>query len=1365
MRQVILHPAISDIYERRQRIDKALRAGDLLATDGAFLTENYAFIYKDGPSPILGMGRSDSAEAGQADDSEYSIPFVITTLEEDRDGDVVVPAGYRGENYKRNPVWFFGHQQWEIPIGTSRSKDGRIAVYPEENRIRAICYFDSGDEDAMFIYGKVKRGIINATSIAFVPIEAYRREYEEKARTHNPQPLMPPGWLFKVWDHTETSVVGVPSNAGAIRDSLDREKSFISPRLQKGLRAYAATAKGCWNGWCPCPPCEEKAAGLVSKSIKPVVAAKATLMAESPPCERWNKSLGSIFNGDDIKVADPEAVGASTTYRIAAKYLGCQIKDLFQNATRVPSPRMGSFLTGLKHVLADYRLLEIRNIRDGEYKGDMESPPVHETIQLSSRQRDSFLVQGTAFYEGVLPRGKHPQARQILKGSGPHNAGRSNGERFVIRFEPTWNGLSVTVFTKTCAAALNQQVIDRAWNWAKQHNFLKGEAFALSGEFLSRSDEDWSDVFLEENNKKAVQRVLDLFNEKQLSFANRGVILTGPPGTGKTLSGRIIRNQAKGTFIWVSSRDFHASGSVGGVSLAFEMAKELAPAIIFMEDVDNWLHPTTVDLLKTEMDGISRSKGVLTILTTNFPEQLPDALIDRPGRFHDVLSFDLPTASARKAMLTKWLPMVQAATIDSAVTGTAGYSGAHVYELAKFAETLQEHDGLQPVKALEEALHKVEEQKELITRLQLEGSNYNPLRNQASTSTKYASKAIASKSVTKSHSCGCGNCKSGKACGCKSVRKAAPGALKVGDRVVVTQPGKDAGKEAVIIADGSDTTYSYYKVRFADGSTTNVTTNYVRKKSLKAAQPSSDISPEKACKILHDGEVNGHPLTEAQRRMFGAACSRKGKGRKDMAIHNVEKGRLVWADRAGDKEATAAGHKFTVYRPGRGGSTWILQVDGKNKIKGSLQVCLAAAEDELNKLEGSKSKGLSETSGAAGGYTVGESETESPGTTICTTCAGTGNCPDCAGKGEIDGIECSNCGGSGDCHACMGTGSVAKSIKGKPMASRKKTAKGGATLRKAKKDQVSDETATNEIPTEEDKDAVDEPFQPKPSAQVLANLYSHAKSEAEYLDKELLGMDHPGVKEDLEDYRDNNPGSPAKRMEHYKETLENHHPDHEMDELVKAIEGDTGTDENLEGEAGLVDEGEVPPDAEDKEAVDEPFDPEKEEGGDDDDALDEDHDTEEILERYRHPKSNCWMTRKVGTIRRTKDGVAYLVKGLKTKDLSDEGNPAEAKSSHYGMISKASEHMYSLSKAPDLPAHHEAGLVHHAGQLAKICKHLTHEGHREREGGPGSPLANEGNPTEAKSGKLVRLAPEVIQEFAALKRQFGQMTGLKLNGR
>jgi hypothetical protein len=259
---LLFHPAYLDVAERAGRIQKALRDGSLSERDTAFLAEAYAYRYKEG---VLGLGHTGAAEPASEGEFEdpYTLSFVITRLQEDRDGDVVLPLGCRLGNFEKSPVWFFGHQEWAVPIGTARNKrHDRLYVWPQEDLIRAACRFDEEDPDAMFIHGKVKRGFLNATSMSFVPIEAYKRDtVHEKAVPHEGRSQRPLGWLFKAYDLTEISIVGVGSNAGAIRDALDQEKSFISPRLQKGMMAYAAQAKGCWNGWCPCPPCEKVRAG------------------------------------------------------------------------------------------------------------------------------------------------------------------------------------------------------------------------------------------------------------------------------------------------------------------------------------------------------------------------------------------------------------------------------------------------------------------------------------------------------------------------------------------------------------------------------------------------------------------------------------------------------------------------------------------------------------------------------------------------------------------------------------------------------------------------------------------------------------------------------------------------------------------------------------------------------------------------------------------------------------------------------------------------------------------------------------------------------------------------------------------------
>lgn len=250
-----LTPVLKDIANRYARLDKALRGDSFTLSDAI---NSYAWIArKDGNASVLGMGHVGSADITKS--TKDYISFVITTLEEDRDGDVVVPMGRMGKNYARNPLWFFGHQEWEIPIGTSRAKDGSIAVWSRPTEVISHFYPDRADEDAMFVFGKVQRGILNATSISFVPLVAQRRENMHKAHRNESTPS---GWQFDSWDHTETSIVGVPANAGAIRDAMDTEKRHISPRMHKALKPYAALSKKeqgiCWTGWCPDGNCGVK---------------------------------------------------------------------------------------------------------------------------------------------------------------------------------------------------------------------------------------------------------------------------------------------------------------------------------------------------------------------------------------------------------------------------------------------------------------------------------------------------------------------------------------------------------------------------------------------------------------------------------------------------------------------------------------------------------------------------------------------------------------------------------------------------------------------------------------------------------------------------------------------------------------------------------------------------------------------------------------------------------------------------------------------------------------------------------------------------------------------------------------------------
>ena len=482
------------------------------------------------------------------------------------------------------------------------------------------------------------------------------------------------GFHILEWKMFEVSLVSVPSNDEAIITAFSRQEladPFMKAWAGAKFTRRPAVVKG---GYGPNP--------LGHGDVKGV----------GPDPVRWNRTQSKAFD-----VVSQHLEPSTTLIDWVGKYLEVPTKEIFQTSVPVPGVRLGTFLMGLRNALAGLKAEGTRNIYGGS-----ESPPRYEKVQLNSAKSDTFLIEGTTFYRGGF------------KGS------------LVIDTSPHYYGVDLTFFTSFADRAAVDEILAKTLEWSEKNNFLKGEAFSLSGEFLPKTGEDWGDLFLEPATEKSVKRVVDRLNAKGKAFANHGMIFCGPPGTGKTLSGRLMLNKSDATFIWISARDLYRAGAFGGISMGFDLAKELAPAVLFIEDVDNWMDNYTVDMMKTEMDGIGRSTGCLTVLTTNFPETLPEALIDRPGRFHDVLQFPPPDKNVRLAMLTKWLPGVSTAKIEDAASRTDGLAGAHLYHLAKFAASLQESEGITADEAVNLAITKTAEQRDLIDGIQLQGSRYRP---------------------------------------------------------------------------------------------------------------------------------------------------------------------------------------------------------------------------------------------------------------------------------------------------------------------------------------------------------------------------------------------------------------------------------------------------------------------------------------------------------------------------------------------------------------------------------------------------------------------------------------------------------------
>jgi hypothetical protein len=441
---MIIHPVINEIALRTKAIQEAISKGGV---DLSTAIGNYAWVHprrvkKDNWGleselgedyyPELGIGQLQAASPLEANDGEGSIPFIISTIDEDRDGDIVIPLGCQLHNYSNNALVFFGHQSHPYPIGVSRSPDGRITVFPEQNRIRATCYFDRADPDADFIYGKVKRGILSAASIAFVPIEAYRRESPE-GRTHehshshlgkakpSTQANTPPGWLFKVYDLTEWSIVGVPSNAGAIRDTWDKEYKQMGPKLQKAWLPYCAKAAKSWNGWCSDSSGQLVKAICSDKGCTPIESIPNGLK-EDPTPRKIEKKLASRAEDAGDYVLEGEYRGDISRTRI--------VRNQNTGKWRVVSPMGEDQVFDAEEEALAARLRTIEQIKSKKaiedisvedeswLRNEASSAQIEDIVRVEHRRGEGFYIvyrDGRLYskYRAKGPYDTRPEAQAI----------------------------------------------------------------------------------------------------------------------------------------------------------------------------------------------------------------------------------------------------------------------------------------------------------------------------------------------------------------------------------------------------------------------------------------------------------------------------------------------------------------------------------------------------------------------------------------------------------------------------------------------------------------------------------------------------------------------------------------------------------------------------------------------------------------------------------------------------------------------------------------------------------------------------------------------------------------------------------------
>ena len=183
---------------------------------------------------------------------------------------------------------------------------------------------------------------------------------------------------------------------------------------------------------------------------------------------------------------------------------------------------------------------------------------------------------------------------------------------------------------------------------------------------------NFSDVAGVEGVKEELKEIIDFlknpdkYREFDISLP-KGVLLVGPPGVGKTLIAKAVAGEADVPFFYQSAASFvqiYVGMGAKRVSELFARAKETAPSIIFIDEIDavgksrggqnNEEREATLNQLLTEMDGFEESSGVMVIAATNKIEVLDDALL-RAGRFDRRVHIGLPDFEERSETLKLYL--------------------------------------------------------------------------------------------------------------------------------------------------------------------------------------------------------------------------------------------------------------------------------------------------------------------------------------------------------------------------------------------------------------------------------------------------------------------------------------------------------------------------------------------------------------------------------------------------------------------------------------------------------------------------------------------------------------------------------------
>lgn len=230
---------------------------------------------------------------------------------------------------------------------------------------------------------------------------------------------------------------------------------------------------------------------------------------------------------------------------------------------------------------------------------------------------------------------------------------------------------------------------------------------AMREVFVEAPNISWADIGGMEKTKQELKEAVEWPISNPEAFerlgikAPKGILLYGPPGTGKTLLAKAVAKESEANFIQVkgpSLLSMWVGKSEEGVRKVFERARQVAPCVVFFDEIDSLAGKRGVEQgtkvtervlnqLLAEIDGLEGLKDVTIIGATNRPDMLDPALL-RPGRFDRIILADVPDEPSRLEIFkvhTKNTPLAKEVKLAELVKKTEGYVGADIESLVREA--------------------------------------------------------------------------------------------------------------------------------------------------------------------------------------------------------------------------------------------------------------------------------------------------------------------------------------------------------------------------------------------------------------------------------------------------------------------------------------------------------------------------------------------------------------------------------------------------------------------------------------------------------------------------------------------------------